>query len=118
MVLFSTQIAWDRSISFEELLKEKFPSMEFSFKTTDEFGNFRIIHNPQGLIKQDKFYVYIPDEIELSTNDESELITKVANAMGPDVVGEKVSLEELEKLFWEYIEKNDLYGEFEVWEEV
>lgn len=41
--------AWYRSEDMEEFLKEKFPSLEFYFYATDEFGNFHEIHDPEDL---------------------------------------------------------------------
>ncbi len=45
---FSTTTAWSRSKDFENLLKEAFPSVEIYYRTTDEFGNFRLCNDSQG----------------------------------------------------------------------
>ena len=46
---FSTTSAWDRSEDVENLIMEHFPSVELAWSCTDEFGNFHITHNPEGL---------------------------------------------------------------------
>lgn len=50
---FSTISAWDRSEDLENLIKEKFPDIEFAWSCTDEFGNFHTTHNPEGFTDLD-----------------------------------------------------------------
>lgn len=45
----STVTAWGRSGSMEDFLKEKYPSLEFFFFSTDEFGNFHEVYDPEDL---------------------------------------------------------------------
>ena len=49
LLRLSTVSAWGRSDSMEDFLKEKYPSLEFFFFSTDEFGNFHEIHDPEDL---------------------------------------------------------------------
>ena len=49
MMRFSTTSAWGRSEDVEDLIMEHFPSVELAWSCTDEFGNFHITHNPDGL---------------------------------------------------------------------
>lgn len=45
---FSTISAWDRSEDIEDLVMKRFPLIELSWSSTDEFGNFHLTHNPEG----------------------------------------------------------------------
>ena len=47
-VRFSTVSAWGRSQDIEKLIVQRFPSIEFSWCETDEFGEFSQTHNPGG----------------------------------------------------------------------
>lgn len=49
LLRMSATHAWCRSEDMEEFLKTKFPSLEFFFFSTDEFGNFHLIHDPEDL---------------------------------------------------------------------
>ena len=45
-LLFSVTTAWGRSNDIENLIMKSFPSIELSWCSTDEFGNFHYSHNP------------------------------------------------------------------------
>lgn len=45
VVRFSTTSAWGRMMHIEDVIGEKWPSIELSFSSTDEFGNFHYIRN-------------------------------------------------------------------------
>ena len=45
---FSTVSAWGKSDDIEEFIRDKFPSIEFAWSSTDEFGNFHNTCNPEG----------------------------------------------------------------------
>lgn len=53
----STVTAYYRFDDLEEFLKQQFPSLEFFWFTTDEFGNFHEIHDPNNLGEFCPFYL-------------------------------------------------------------
>lgn len=83
-VRFSTETAWDRSRDFEDLVTERFPSLTFSYRSTDEFGNFHVIHDPMGLISRERFEVWIPDHLEFMTADGRGGASVRCTPRGPD----------------------------------
>lgn len=109
---FSTMTAWSRSDDLEELLKANFPSMGINYKTTDEFGNFYLIHDPDGVIEQGRYYLYIPDEVEISTNDADEIIRLVQQTL--EISDRTITFKEIPKLLKN---ANLDYYEFEIWKE-
>lgn len=48
-VEFSTCTAWDRSEDFERLLQKHYPSFTFAWCNTDEWGNFHLYHDEEGI---------------------------------------------------------------------
>lgn len=46
---FSTISAWNRSEDIERIILERFPNIELSWSSTDEFGNYHETHNPNRL---------------------------------------------------------------------
>lgn len=74
----STVSAWDRSSDIEYLLQTKFPSFEFNFQATDEFGNFHHIRDPYGV---GGFPVYCLDAdgdiFEYDNNEANKFIEKL-----------------------------------------
>lgn len=116
MIRFSTQTAWDRPYSLEDLLVEKYPSMEIFYKSTDEFGNFHVIHDPMKLLGQKKYHVWIPDNIDLDTDNEMEAINEGLKAIGrePFCV---TAWNEFVVLVMEWTEENDSDCEIEYWDD-
>ena len=64
---FSTVSAWGKSDDIEEFIMDKFPSIEFAWSSTDEFGNFHNTCNPEGFTDLPAFVLdgclYSEDEI-------------------------------------------------------
>ncbi len=64
---FSTVSAWGKSDDIEEFIRDKFPSIEFAWSSTDEFGNFHNTCNPEGFTDLPAFVLdgclYSEDEI-------------------------------------------------------
>ena len=51
----STCSAWSIPYGFFDLIKSKYPSLEFFFKATDEFGNFHVVDDPDCLVDDVRF---------------------------------------------------------------
>lgn len=64
---FSTISAWGKSDDMEDFISGKFPSIEFAWSSTDEFGNFHNTCNPEGFTDLPTFVfdgcLYSEDEI-------------------------------------------------------
>lgn len=54
---FSMTTAWDHKQEIDDLIKSRFPSFEFFWKSTDDCGNFRIINDPEDLAGFEWFYI-------------------------------------------------------------
>ena len=62
LLRMSTITAWGQSDSMEDFLKEKYPSLEFFFFSTDEFGNFHYVHDPEDIGNFYHFHLDSDDE--------------------------------------------------------
>lgn len=81
---FSTVTAWAQSRDFEDLLTRRFPSFVIAYRSTDEFGNFHTLHDPLGILHFMKYEVYIPDAVELYTDEEQDAVKAILKAAGMD----------------------------------
>lgn len=52
---FSIISAWDRCPDVEEIILDRFPSFEFFWKSTDEFGNFHLVHDPDDICRFERY---------------------------------------------------------------
>lgn len=55
LLRFSTVSAWNRCSDLEKEIARHFPSFEFFWKSTDEFGNFHLVHDPENLGGWERF---------------------------------------------------------------
>ena len=120
-VRFSTETAWEQSKDFEELLCERFPSFELAYRSTDEFGNFHTIHDPQKRLGFQKYEVYADDLCEVYTDDEQEAVAAILRLAGlnpDDYPGISFSrAEELTEEWRTEAADRDVYVELIQWEE-
>lgn len=123
---FSTVSAWDRCPDVEDLLKSKWPSMEFFWRATDEFGNFHTIHDPEGLLYDEKYYLndgregyeYGRDEFAAFRDDFRDATPGLDI---PEDADEDFFLDpEFEKRFCEWRERENSrdFFEFYIWKDV
>ncbi len=112
-IAFSTQTAWDMSKWFNKMLEEKYPELEVSFMTTDEFGNFHKCHNPERLgISHIEIWHHDHGEYSFDTAEEAAIIL---NIFGLDFTKEDIEnqSEEFCKKINEYNENHE-YEELEI----
>lgn len=57
LLRLSTVSAYFRCGQLEEIIKEHFPSLEFFWTETDEFGNFHDLHDPEDIAKFPHFII-------------------------------------------------------------
>lgn len=72
LLKLSTVTAWGRSDELHTIIKDKYPSLEFFFFSTDECGNFHEIHDPENLGGFSSFYFQREYESSYYTEDEYE----------------------------------------------
>lgn len=54
---FSTITAWDRSVDFEETIRQNWPSIELAWISTDDMGNFFQVHDPSNKCNFARYYI-------------------------------------------------------------
>ena len=91
-IAFSTQTAWDMSRWLNRMLKEKYPELEVSFKTTDEFGNFHKCHNP-GRMGIKRIEIWHHDHEEYFLDSAEEAADLILNISGLDFAKEDIENE-------------------------
>ncbi len=104
-IAFSTQTAWDMSDWFNDMLEEKYPEIEVSFKATDEFGNFHVCHNPERLGIR-RFEIWHHDHTEYNLDTAEETADLIRN-----ITGLNFTKEDIEKESAEFRHQIDKYNE-------
>lgn len=64
LLRFSIVMAWRLDEGLLDFIKEKYPSFEFFYKSTDEFGNFHIRIDPENLVDAVAYELYVADNYE------------------------------------------------------
>lgn len=79
-------MAWSLSEQFLKFLEEKMPGLAFFYKSTDEFGNFHLRHDPFNLIDKVVYELETYDETYEYTADQRDKFLKdLAGACGLDI---------------------------------
>lgn len=65
----STVTAWSRSRKFETMLRERFPSLEFVWQTTDDCGNFFTTNDAVGVEGFERYHISNGDHYEFFKKD-------------------------------------------------
>ena len=85
LLRLSTISAWGKCDSLEEFLICHFPSLQFYWYTTDEFGNFHYVHDPEDLGNFDYYYLSSDYESSYYTKDDFENFLNDFRELCPDL---------------------------------
>ena len=84
---FSLTMAWGLDTRLLDFINEKWPSLEFAWKATDEFGNFYERHDPDGLLDGDTYEFDAPDACK-SYEDKEKFLADLREFSGLDLKAE------------------------------
>lgn len=105
---FSATSAWYRCQEVEEMIMEKYPSIELSWSCTDEFGNFHHTHNPEGYEELEK---YETEDEWFGPGEFKEFLRSLRECEGLDIPEdadeEYIRSEEFEKAFQRWGAKDE-----------
>lgn len=101
-LFFSVVMAWTLDHRLLDFFKEKFPSMDFRWKSTDEFGNFYERFDPDDTLDDVSYELDTDDGCSTFTIDESEqFLTELRNHTGLEFSSE-MSFSDILDRFYEW----------------
>lgn len=122
---FSTVSAWDRCRDVEDIIREKWPSISLAFRSTDEFGNFHNICDPDGLLSWERYCLQCCEDESFTKEQFPEFLAALREATPgldiPEDADEALlnSREFLDRFCkWREEDEDNAFVGFYIWEDV